>query len=162
MAEEQEGAQLEEGGGSSTSPDEGQTSQDDDRTSQTEASKTDYVSGLKDLFQAGSGICHDLLRLFAVELQIAGRSLAAMFMLALVLVVLVICIWLLLNGLLAIWLVQAGILSLVQALWLFVLANILLAGITVLAILRLSRNLTFQGFIRAVESILPSGKEEGS
>ncbi|SDB52123.1 hypothetical protein SAMN05660653_02596 [Desulfonatronum thiosulfatophilum] len=123
-------------------------------------SEKDYSAVLQDVARTGGAMFSELLELFGTELRLAGRSMAAMLMFAVVLAVVVLSAWLLTNAVVGVWLVWSQVLNLIQALFFLIFVNILLAVSIGIAIIRLSRNLTFQEFSGAIRDLMPSKPEE--
>ncbi|GAB6058113.1 hypothetical protein [Desulfonatronum parangueonense] len=119
-------------------------------------SEKDYSAVLQDIARTSGAMFTDLLDLFATELRLAGRSMAAMLMFAVVLAVVVLSAWLLMNAVVGVWLVWSQVFNLIQALFFLIFVNILLAVTIAFSIIRLSRNLTFQEFSGAVRDLIPA------
>ncbi|GEM_PF-3456842 len=130
------------------------------RAAEPEAAE-ELTAELKAMIHSSSDMVRDFLELLAVEGRLAGRSLAAMLMLAIVLALLVVATWLFLAVSIALLLIDQGVLSPPMALLATAGANALLALAVWLVIRRLSGNLAFREFIGAVGSILPGREGKG-
>lgn len=122
--------------------------------------ETEAVEELKGLAREGSAMVQDFLQLLAVEGRLAGRSLAAMLMLAVALGVLVVCAWTFMAGAAGLWLIEQDILYPSQAMLAIGGLNLVLAVLAWLLIVRLSRNLGFREFLSAIQGLLPAPKQQ--
>lgn len=119
----------------------------------------DAVVQVKAIVQASAGLLRDFLELLAVEGRLAGRSLAAMLMLAVALALLLVSVWLFTVAALGFWLIDSGLLSATVSLLVVAAFNAVLALLAWLFIVRLSRNLMFREFLGALASLLPSSDD---
>ena len=108
------------------------------------------INELKGIIRTGSGMFRDLIELLAIEARLAGRSLALMLILAVVLALLAASAWLFLVAALGLWLIDREILSAPAVLLVLAAANGLLALVLGCFIHRLAHNLAFREFLKVI------------
>lgn len=112
------------------------------------------LNEVKGLWLEFRGLVHDRLRLAALETQQAGKSLVSMIISGVIIALLLVSAWLGLLSALILWLIELGVMASV-AIFLGVIANLLLAVFLAYSIRRQSRHLGWPASLRSLHSEVP-------
>jgi hypothetical protein len=139
----------------------GESPRDEDSAPDSEsapAPETQALEALQNLLGNGAGLARDYLDLLAIEGRLAGRSLVLMLALSLVLALLLVSAWLFFGLAASAWLIEQQWLSVWQAMLSAALAHALMAWLAWLAVRRLSNNLGFGAFRKALARTDPAAE----
>ncbi|MBA2654737.1 MAG: phage holin family protein [Gammaproteobacteria bacterium] len=104
---------------------------------------TRLLTSVEHIWKYSLGVVRDIFKLFALEVQLAGRSLAIIIILAIVATLLLLSSWFSLLGALLTWIMTFH-LSLIVGLLILSAINLIIAIAIGLYIVRISNNLHFK------------------
>lgn len=119
-------------------------------------SDVNVLHELKQIYQASHSAVVGILRLAGLEMQLAKKSLVSIICLSILLMLIVVCTWFGLNVLCIVCLMSWG-LTLVLSLLIMIVANLLLAILFCILLLRNCRDMAFSATRKQISQSLRDG-----